>query len=164
MIALADDAPKSKLPFTVKTQTEPKAKPLDDLDTPFGKVNATIYVGMQPEGSLGAGMLFAVEYALPEKYAKSKPEAIYTILETEIKKTMKIEKSVAIKIGKDPARDVVHAHPTPDPKVGKSMTRERWVLRNGRLYIFRALWSEKGDGAEWSKKLGHPFIESVAFP
>lgn len=161
MIASAD-APKSKVPFVVQAEREPVIAK-QQVDTALGKVNANLYVMFQSDS--GSGMLNAIDYPLPARYAKSKPEAIYALLEKALKKTKNFEKSTAIKIGKDPARDVLHAAKSIDAKAGKSYTRERWVVRSGRVYEFRAVWSENGDGAkEWVKTVGDPFIESIAFP
>lgn len=161
LIAVAD-APRSKVPFTFKAEKEPISAP-QEVDTALGKVNATVYVMFQTDS--GSGMLNAIEWPIPDKYAKSKPAEIYALIEKDLKKTKNFESSRAIMMGKDAARDVLHAAKSIDAKAGKSYTRERWVVRGGRVYEFRAMWSENGDGAKtWVKTVGNPFIESIAFP
>ena len=133
------------------------------VPTGFGKIAVTTYIAAPKDDLLGNSLNIRV-YDLPGRWRSGKPDAVFAQEKADLlKQNLKLDKDDPITLGTAVGRDVQLTGTASDPELGVAIVRQRWFVRDGKLWVIGATAMSKQKQSAKLAVQGERWVDSFAF-
>jgi len=133
------------------------------VPTGFGRIGVTTYIAAPKDDLIGNSLNIRV-YELPGQWRSGKPDAVFAQEKADLlKQNLKLDKDDPITLGTTVGRDVQLTGTARDPELGVTIVRQRWFVRDGKLWVIGATAMSKQKQSAKLALQGERWVDSFAF-